>query len=45
MYFKLFLSDIIGHIRSCEDLDAYDKNGKAGKKKSSMLVDAKWVLN
>ncbi|GJQ90466.1 replication protein A 70 kDa DNA-binding subunit B, partial [Tanacetum coccineum] len=32
--------DVIGHVVACEDLDNYDKNGKAGKKKPLTLVDA-----
>ena len=35
-----FCLDIIGQVVACEDLDNYDKNGRAGKKKPITLIDA-----
>ncbi|PWA59029.1 replication protein A 70 kDa DNA-binding subunit B [Artemisia annua] len=32
--------DVIGRVIACDDLDCYDKNGKAGKKKPITLIDA-----
>ncbi|PWA73059.1 replication protein A 70 kDa DNA-binding subunit D [Artemisia annua] len=32
--------DVIGRVIACEDLDNYDKNGRAGKKKPLTLIDA-----
>ncbi|PWA86773.1 nucleic acid-binding, OB-fold protein [Artemisia annua] len=32
--------DVIGRVVACDDLDNYDKNGKAGKKKPLTLIDA-----
>ncbi|PWA77042.1 nucleic acid-binding, OB-fold protein [Artemisia annua] len=31
--------DVIGQVVACEDLDNYDKNGSAGKKKPITLID------
>ncbi|GJU62278.1 hypothetical protein Tco_1244113, partial [Tanacetum coccineum] len=31
--------DVIGQVVACDDLDNYDKNGKAGKKKPLTLID------
>ena len=31
--------DVIGQVVACEDLDNYDKNGRAGKKKPITLID------
>ena len=41
--FSLFVCsspDVIGLVIACDDLDCYDKNGKAGKKKPLTLIDA-----
>ena len=32
--------DVIGQVVACEELDNYDKNGKAGKKKPITIIDA-----
>ncbi|PWA91999.1 nucleic acid-binding, OB-fold, Replication protein A, OB domain protein [Artemisia annua] len=41
---ELILADeqanVIGRVIACDDLDCYDKNGKAGKKKPITLIDA-----
>ncbi|PWA37424.1 replication protein A 70 kDa DNA-binding subunit C [Artemisia annua] len=36
--------DVIGRVIACEDLDNYDKNGRAGKKKPLTLIDAEYVI-
>ncbi|PWA71751.1 replication protein A 70 kDa DNA-binding subunit B [Artemisia annua] len=34
---------VIGQVITCDDLDCYDKNGKAGKKKPITLLDAEGI--
>ncbi|PWA84923.1 replication protein A 70 kDa DNA-binding subunit B [Artemisia annua] len=35
--------DVIGQVIACDDLDCYDKNGKAGKKKPITLLDVEGI--
>ena len=35
-----YYTDVIGRVVACDDLDNYDKNGRAGKKKPLTLIDA-----
>ena len=37
-------SDVIGQVVACDELDNYDKNDKAGKKKPIMLINAEYVF-
>ena len=39
-YFYKHYLDVVGRVVACDDLDNYDKNGRAGKKKPLTLIDA-----